>query len=99
MALCGTDLAAHLEFAAAAEIHRRALVRLLNADVTRHPGVAPFDYLAGPELWQRVAELRWEPAERRAGSASPRHLAILAGFFAATMLLVLAAARRVRIDP
>ena len=98
-ALCGTDLAAHLEFAADAEAHRRALVRLLNDDVTRHPGAAPFDYLAGPELWRRVAELRWEPGQRSAGRASPRHLLILAGFFAASVTLVLAAARRLRIDP
>jgi len=98
-ALCGTDLAAHREFAAAAEIHRRALVRLLNDDVTQHPGAAPFDYLAGPELWRRVAELRWEAAQRPAGRASPRHLAILAGFFAASMLLFLGAARRLRVDP
>jgi ABC-2 type transport system permease protein len=98
-ALCGTDLAAHLEFAAAAEAHRRTLVRLLNDDVTRHPGVAPFDYLAGPELWRRVAELRWEPGLRPAGRASPRHLIILAGFFAASVALVLVSARRLRVDP
>ncbi|WAS91864.1 DUF3526 domain-containing protein [Nannocystis punicea] len=96
-ALCGTDLAAHREFAAAAEEHRRALVRRLNEDVTQHPGASPFKYLAGPELWRELGELRRDDADP--SPADLRGLAILAALFLLATSLALASARRLHVDP
>ena len=96
-ALCGTDVAAHREFAAAAESHRRALVRRLNEDVAQHPGAAPFDYLAGPELWRDLDALRWEPPP--APPPDLRGLGVLAALFGLSLALALAATRRLDIGP
>ncbi|MBZ5715877.1 DUF3526 domain-containing protein [Nannocystis pusilla] len=96
-ALCGTNLAAHREFAAAAEEHRRALVRRLNEDVAQHPGASPFEYLAGPELWRELGKLGQDDADP--SPADLRGLAILAALFLLATSLALASARRLHVDP
>lgn len=96
-ALCGTDVAAHQEFAAAAETHRRALVRRLNDDIVRRPGVAPFEFVAGPELWRELDAWTWTPPE--APAPDLRGLAALAALFGLSLAIVMAATRRLHVDP
>lgn len=96
-ALCGTDVAAHRAFAAAAEAHRRALVRRLNEDVAQHPGAAPFDYQAGPELWRELDARKWQPPA--APPPDLRGLGVLAALLALSVSLALAATRRLHVDP
>jgi len=96
-ALCGTDVAAHQEFTAAAEAHRRALVRRLNDDIVQRPGADPFKFKAGPELWHEVDALAWQPPE--APPPDLRGLVALAALLGLSLTLAVAATRRLAIDP
>jgi len=58
MAVAGTDGAQHRHFAHAAEQHRRRIQRILNDDIV-HNSRAGEEYLAGPELWERIPELAY----------------------------------------
>lgn len=54
MAAAGTDLTHHQHFAQAAEQHRRALQRFLNADMTANAKGQDFDYVAAPNFWAKA---------------------------------------------
>jgi ABC-2 type transport system permease protein len=60
MGLAGTDLAHHRHFTVAAENYRRTIIRYMNDDILIHPTKAGEEYLAGPELWQKVPEFQYE---------------------------------------
>lgn len=60
MALAGTDVAHHRAFVRAAEDYRRNIQRELNGDITAN-AKAGVVYTAGPELWARVPEFRYDP--------------------------------------
>jgi ABC-2 type transport system permease protein len=59
-ALAGTDIAHHRDFVRSAEEYRRGIQRLMNDDIFRNSR-AGIVYTAGPELWARVPEFRYEP--------------------------------------
>ena len=60
MALAGTDFVSTIAFVRAAEEYRRVIQRVMNDDIARHakPGAA---YTAGPDLWSKVPEFRYDP--------------------------------------
>jgi ABC-2 type transport system permease protein len=57
--LAGSDLAQHLDFAAAAESYRRKFVELNNRDMILNAGSAGYGYVAAPDLWQRVPDFSY----------------------------------------
>ncbi|MDX2051083.1 MAG: DUF3526 domain-containing protein [Polyangiaceae bacterium] len=61
MALAGTDAAHHRQFSDRAEIHRRALVDLLNREFAEKGGTRGFDYKAGKELWEKAPKFAYSP--------------------------------------
>lgn len=95
MALAGTDAWHQRQFAQAAEQHRRHIVRLLNEDMTQHAAGQDFDYLADPDLWARIPELRYEPPPL--AETLRRHAGEMAALFLwliGSMLLALRFVRR-----
>ncbi len=61
MALSGTDFQHHRDFAAQAEVYRRALVDRLNRDFAENAGTAGWDYKAGKALWERAPRFEYTP--------------------------------------
>ncbi|MEM7049216.1 MAG: DUF3526 domain-containing protein [Acidobacteriota bacterium] len=61
MAIAGTDVSRHRDFAQAAESHRRILVKFLNDDLTHNAGEAAFGYLADVELWRAAPTFTYQP--------------------------------------
>lgn len=59
MALAGTDFTHHRHFAAAAEQHRRAFVRVLNEEMLKPGG--GHGSIAGRELWEKLPAFRYDP--------------------------------------
>jgi ABC-2 type transport system permease protein len=95
MALAGTDFTRHRRFAAAAEQHRRVMVKMLNEDMTTNSRYGDWKYKADAALWARVPEFHFAPtgageAFRQAGL----ELALLAAWLAAGFGLLCLAARR-----
>lgn len=89
MAFAGTDYAHHRHFSDAAEVHRRALVEMLNRELGERGGTDAWSYRAGRELWERAPVMRYEPPsfgwviERQATSAAMLLAWLLVGSFAA----------------
>ena len=75
--LAGTSLAHQRHFERGAEDFRRQLMETLNRDITLNSRPGQSDYRAGPELWRRTGEYRYEGEPLRqswarcASSASP----------------------------
>lgn len=63
--LAGTSLAHQRHFERSAESFRRQLMEVLNRDITLNSKPGQADYRAGPELWQRTGEYRYEPEPLR----------------------------------
>ena len=100
MALAGTDVDHYRHFAAAAELHRRELVKFLNDDMTVHAGEASFGYLADDELWRSSPTFDYEPPGL--GALLTRQapaLVLLAGWLIAAAALALRATSRMRVIP
>ena len=60
-ALAGTDRAHHEAFTAAAEAHRRVMIKMLNDDFMHHAGDAGYGYTAGREVWELCEALDFSP--------------------------------------
>ena len=100
MAVSGTDIARHRHFAAAAEGHRRKLVKFLNDDMTRNAGEASFGYLADEALWRAAPTFDYRPPGL--GEVLPRQLPAFAGlaaWLALALTLAVRAAGRLRVLP
>ena len=74
--LAGTDRAHHQAFAAAAEAHRRRIVKMLNDDLTFNRLDAEGPYVADRKLWEQIPDFDMAPPT----IASTTHN--LAGMFA-----------------
>lgn len=92
--LAGTSLAHQRHFERGAEEFRRQLMEILNRDITLNSKSGQSDYRAGPELWQRTGEYRYESEPLRRGWA--RCAAPLTVLALWTIALVIAATVTVR---
>lgn len=98
MAVAETGLAHHRHFAAAAESHRRELVRFLNQDMTENAGDNSFGYLANEDLWAEAPVFQYRaPSLAATLSAQKPAFGILALWLLAAVLAVLGAARWLRV--
>jgi ABC-2 type transport system permease protein len=61
--LAGTDFAQHRDFAAAAENHRRLLIRTINDDVKTNAKYGDTKYVAAANLWEKVPEFQYVAPE------------------------------------
>jgi len=60
MALSGTDFEHHRHFVEASEAHRRVIQKILNEDLAANPDRNGERYTAGPELWAKIPDFRYE---------------------------------------
>lgn len=102
MGLAGTDLAHHRDFADAAEVYRRTLVRTMNEDDAAHsdPGAAPYaeDYKAGRELWEKVPPFNYTPPDLKwALQKQWLSVTLLALWFAVVMAAASGIASRLKV--
>lgn len=98
MGLAGTDFAHHRAFVRAAEEYRRGIQRVMNGDIAERarPGVA---YAAGPELWQRVPEFKYDAP--RTGWVLEHYrgsLLLMVGWLAGSIWFAASGASRARVD-
>jgi ABC-2 type transport system permease protein len=100
MGLAGTDLAHHLQFARAAEQHRRSIQTLTANDLIRNRRFGDRDYVAGPELWKTIPPFDHQvvsilaPGEHR--TMVGLGFRVLLSWLAATLLFAWWAVARVR---
>jgi ABC-2 type transport system permease protein len=66
----GTDVEHHLDFAQQAEQQRRIIIGQLNSDMIANGAGKDFEYLADPELWQRIPAFRYTPPPLRTSSSA-----------------------------
>lgn len=97
MATAGTEPDQHRDFAAAAEVYRRGMIRVMNEDIAEHGRGPDAEYLAGDDVWSKVPDFSYERPSF-AGVARRRwpDLAALAGWCLGAALLATAAVARVR---
>jgi hypothetical protein len=96
--LAGTSLAHQRHFERGAEDFRRQLMEILNRDITLNSKPGQSDYRAGPELWQRTGEYRYESEPLRlswARCAAP--LTVLALWTLALAIAATVTARHLRV--
>jgi ABC-2 type transport system permease protein len=96
--LAGTSLAHQRHFERGAEDFRRQLMEILNRDITLNSKPGESDYRAGPELWQRTGEYRYESEPLRlswARCAAP--LTVLALWTLALAIAATVTARHLRV--
>lgn len=97
MGLAGSDFEHHRAFVRAAEDHRRLIQKTVNNELALHPEAEWGAYRAGPELWARVPEFRYDMPDLQDVSwrYAPAAL-VLAGWFVVAWGLALRAATRLR---
>jgi ABC-2 type transport system permease protein len=95
MAFAGTDLGTHRHFAEQAEAFRRNLVRFLNNYLEKNSRSGDWHWRAGPDLWPKAPDFRYEPISLEQTIAQQRADAgVLAIWLAASGLAALLAASR-----
>lgn len=98
MGLAGTDVAHHRRFVRAAEDYRRAIQRIMNSDITKN-AKAGVVYAAGPELWQRVPEFRYDaPGARWVLRQHQWSLILIAAWLVGSIWFALSSAARARVE-
>lgn len=99
MGLAGTDFASHRHFAIAAEQHRRAVIKLLNEDLTLKSKTGDFSYFADSKLWEQIPELEYQiPTVAWALKNQIRSIVILLAWFSVSLAAALAIASKMRFD-
>jgi ABC-2 type transport system permease protein len=102
--LSGTDVAFANDFSQAGEAYRRNMVRILNKDIMNgargmNNYSAEWGYRANGDLWKQVPAFDYDPPG--IGVILKRNLMsllVLAGWFAGSLILLNALARRAKID-
>lgn len=89
MTLAGTDLTHHLQFLRDAEGYRRQIQTLISDDLLRHRRYGDRDYVAGPELWERIASFDPSPIRLVAPGEHRTHAAMAIGMLALWLLVSL----------
>ncbi|MBI4177843.1 DUF3526 domain-containing protein [bacterium] len=102
MALAGTDLSVHRDFAFKAEQYRRAFIRRLNDDVLRNAKRQEkwdSDYRGGPDLWASMPAFEYPSfgVDHAIGQAW-RSLAMLSAWLMAGLWFMRNSARRLNVD-
>lgn len=98
MGFAGTDFAQHTHFAKAAEEYRRMIQRTMNDELTYRASNTGAPHMAGAELWNKVPPFAYTAphagwvVERQAPA-----LAVVSGWFVASVLLAGWAAKRIRV--
>jgi ABC-2 type transport system permease protein len=99
MALAGTDLRTHREFSEQAEAFRRDLVQFLNNHLEKNSRTGDWHWRAGPDIWPKAPDFRYEPRPLQRTLAEERDDAVvLAVWLAASALAALLAASRISAD-
>jgi ABC-2 type transport system permease protein len=94
-ALAGTDLATHRDFSVQAERQRALVIRAMNEDMMLRGAGQGFDYLAQPDLWQRIPAFAYQsPSASFALNAAWRDLLALHAWSVLALGLAWRAARR-----
>lgn len=96
MTLTGADDVHHRHFSAAAESHRRSIIRQLNEDMVANARGLDFDYVANPALWAAVPDFAYAPpALNAAARAHVSHaLLVLSVWTLLALLLAFVGVRR-----
>ncbi|RTL85144.1 MAG: DUF3526 domain-containing protein [Hyphomicrobiales bacterium] len=95
MALAGTDSRAQFDFASAAEAHRRLIQNEVSDKIIHFQ--RDERYVAGPELWKRIAAFSYAAPGAGVALAGAREaIAGLLGWLALTLLFAVVAVRRLR---
>lgn len=95
MALAGTDSRAQFDFATAAEAHRRLIQNEVSDTIIHFQ--RDETYVAGPELWKRIAAFSYHAPRVGVALAGARDaVAALLGWLALTLLFAFVAVRRLR---
>lgn len=95
MAFAGSDSRAQFHFASAAEAHRRMIQNEVSDNIIHFQRDA--SYVAGPELWARIASFAYAAPDSGFALAGGREaVAGLAGWLFLTCLFARQAARRLR---
>ncbi len=95
MAFAGSDSRAQFDFATAAEAHRRMIQNEVSDNIIHFQRDAA--YVAGPELWKRIASFAYgAPGAGFAAAGSREAIAGLAGWLLVTVVFARAALRRLR---
>lgn len=95
MAFAGSDSRAQFDFATAAEAHRRVIQNEVSENIIHFQ--RDERYVAGPELWKRIAAFAYAaPPAAFALAGSREAVAGLIGWLVLTILFARAAARRLR---
>ncbi len=95
MALSGTDSRAQFDFATAAEAHRRLIQNEVSDNIIHFQ--RDETYVAGPELWKRIAAFSHRAPRFGFALAGAREaMAGLLGWLALTLLFAFVAVRRLR---
>lgn len=95
-AFAGTDTAHHWHFAKGAEAHRRAVVKVLNGEMTARAKGQDFDYKADPKLWATIAALDYALPTWTVSRGGLLDLGILGFWVCGAALAAFAAVRRWR---
>lgn len=99
MGLAGTDFAQHRAFASAAENYRRTLIKTVNDNITYNSKTGDENYIAGRGLYEQLAPFNYTaPGVRTVLAAQLPGILVLAAWFFAAMLLMFVAATRMRVD-
>ena len=94
--LAGADDIHHRHFTAAAESHRRTIIRQLNEDMIVNARGLDFDYLADPALWAAVPDFAYAPPalDARARAHVSHALNVLSCWTLLALLLAFVGVRR-----
>jgi ABC-2 type transport system permease protein len=98
MGFAGTDFAQHTHFAKAAEDYRRMIQRTMNDELTYRATSTGGPYLAGEELWNRVAPFTYTaPAAGWVAERQAPSLGVVGLWFVAGVVTAGWSARRMRV--
>jgi ABC-2 type transport system permease protein len=96
--LAGTDFAQQRDFAAAAENHRRLLIRTINDHVLREVRYGDSKYTIGRELWAQVPDFQYSaPAAANVLREQTTSIAVLLFWFVGSMLLLLQSVKKMKV--
>lgn len=95
MAFAGSDSRAQFNFATAAEAHRRVIQNQVSDNIIHFQ--RDESYVAGPELWKRIAAFAYRAPDTHFALAGAREAILgLGGWLLLTLCLAFVAARRLR---
>jgi hypothetical protein len=96
--VAGSSLQHQRYFERGAEAFRRKLMDILNRDIAMNSRTGQADYRAGPDLWRKTGEYRFEPEPLSASLARcAAPLTVLVLWFAILVGASIVTTRRLRV--